>query len=69
PRTRIKIIGATKRVLLTNHKPESHVRLLPSESSTLAAPLNIYCFSFVSISDWLLVLLACYWNAERQRII
>uniref|UniRef100_A0A5K3EF63 Uncharacterized protein n=1 Tax=Mesocestoides corti TaxID=53468 RepID=A0A5K3EF63_MESCO len=48
--------GTTEQTLLTNCKPEPHVRRLPSESPTLARPLIIYCSSVVSLSDWLLIL-------------
>uniref|UniRef100_A0A5K3FPG4 Ovule protein n=1 Tax=Mesocestoides corti TaxID=53468 RepID=A0A5K3FPG4_MESCO len=34
--------------LLTNHKPEPHVRCRPSKSTALVTPLIIYCFSFVT---------------------
>uniref|UniRef100_A0A5K3FW89 Frizzled/Smoothened transmembrane domain-containing protein n=1 Tax=Mesocestoides corti TaxID=53468 RepID=A0A5K3FW89_MESCO len=54
--------------LKTNQKPEPHLRCLPSESTTLATPLIIYCSSIVSFSGWLLIFLACHWNAERHRI-
>uniref|UniRef100_A0A5K3FRJ2 Uncharacterized protein n=1 Tax=Mesocestoides corti TaxID=53468 RepID=A0A5K3FRJ2_MESCO len=60
--------GTTEQTLLTNHKPEPQVRLLPSESTTVAMPLIIYCTSFVSFSGWLLIFLTCHWNAERHRI-
>uniref|UniRef100_A0A5K3FXF9 Frizzled/Smoothened transmembrane domain-containing protein n=1 Tax=Mesocestoides corti TaxID=53468 RepID=A0A5K3FXF9_MESCO len=60
--------GATEQALLTNHKPEPHVRSLPSQSTTLATPLIIYCTSFVSFSGWLLIFLACHPNAHRWRI-
>uniref|UniRef100_A0A5K3EUN1 Frizzled domain-containing protein n=1 Tax=Mesocestoides corti TaxID=53468 RepID=A0A5K3EUN1_MESCO len=60
--------GTTEQALLTNHKPEPHVRRLPSESATLATPLIIYCSSVMSFSGWLLIFLACHWNAERHRI-
>uniref|UniRef100_A0A5K3EWL1 Glycoprotein N n=1 Tax=Mesocestoides corti TaxID=53468 RepID=A0A5K3EWL1_MESCO len=56
--------GTTGQASLTNHKPES-----PSESTTLATPLIIYCTSFVSFSGWLLIFLACHYNAERHRIV
>uniref|UniRef100_A0A5K3FS59 SRCR domain-containing protein n=1 Tax=Mesocestoides corti TaxID=53468 RepID=A0A5K3FS59_MESCO len=48
-----KKTGTTDQALLTNHKPEPHVRRLPSESIRLATPLYIYCSSFVSFSGWL----------------
>uniref|UniRef100_A0A5K3G134 Uncharacterized protein n=1 Tax=Mesocestoides corti TaxID=53468 RepID=A0A5K3G134_MESCO len=59
--------GTTEQALLINHKPEKQVRRLPSELTTLATPLNIYCTSFVSFG-WLLIFLACHWYAERHRI-
>uniref|UniRef100_A0A5K3FC89 Ovule protein n=1 Tax=Mesocestoides corti TaxID=53468 RepID=A0A5K3FC89_MESCO len=58
-----KKTGTTKQALLTNHGPEP-----PSESSTLATPLYIYCTTFLSFSGWLPVFLACHWNAERHRV-
>uniref|UniRef100_A0A5K3EFW6 Uncharacterized protein n=1 Tax=Mesocestoides corti TaxID=53468 RepID=A0A5K3EFW6_MESCO len=56
----------TEQALLTNHKPEPHVRRLPSESTTLATPIIIYCSSLVSFSGWLPIILACHWNAGAQ---
>uniref|UniRef100_A0A5K3FYY7 Uncharacterized protein n=1 Tax=Mesocestoides corti TaxID=53468 RepID=A0A5K3FYY7_MESCO len=53
--------GTTEQALLTNHKPEPQVRRLPSESTTLATLLIIYCTSFVSFSGWQLIFLACHW--------
>uniref|UniRef100_A0A5K3G2W5 Ovule protein n=1 Tax=Mesocestoides corti TaxID=53468 RepID=A0A5K3G2W5_MESCO len=63
-----KNIGTTEQALLTNQKLESHVRRLPSESTTLGSPLIIYCTSVVSFSNWLLIFLACHWNTEGHRI-
>uniref|UniRef100_A0A5K3FGD2 Ubiquitin-like modifier-activating enzyme ATG7 n=1 Tax=Mesocestoides corti TaxID=53468 RepID=A0A5K3FGD2_MESCO len=56
----------TKQALLTNHKPEPHVRHLPSESSTLATPPIIYCFALASFSGWLPSFPACHWIAETR---
>uniref|UniRef100_A0A5K3EVW2 Uncharacterized protein n=1 Tax=Mesocestoides corti TaxID=53468 RepID=A0A5K3EVW2_MESCO len=64
----MNMTGASDKALLTNHEPEPHVRRLPSESTTLATPLIIYCTSFVSSSGWLPLFLACQWNSERHRI-
>uniref|UniRef100_A0A5K3FLW2 Uncharacterized protein n=1 Tax=Mesocestoides corti TaxID=53468 RepID=A0A5K3FLW2_MESCO len=58
--------GTTEQALLTNHKPEQQVGHLPSESTTLATPLNMYSSS--SFSGWLHIFLACHWNAEEHRI-
>ncbi|VDD78032.1 unnamed protein product [Mesocestoides corti] len=63
-----KKTGKTEQALLTNQKPDPCVRRLPSESTTLATPLIIYCISSVSFSGWLLIFLACHWNTERHRI-
>uniref|UniRef100_A0A5K3F156 Secreted protein n=1 Tax=Mesocestoides corti TaxID=53468 RepID=A0A5K3F156_MESCO len=60
--------STTEQALLTNHKPEPQLKRLPSESTTLATPFIIYCSSFVPVSGWLLIFLACHWNTERQRI-
>uniref|UniRef100_A0A5K3F877 Uncharacterized protein n=1 Tax=Mesocestoides corti TaxID=53468 RepID=A0A5K3F877_MESCO len=60
--------GTTEQALLTIHKPEPHVRRCPSESTTLARPLIVYCTSFVSFSGWLVTFPACYWKAERYRV-
>uniref|UniRef100_A0A5K3EY24 Secreted protein n=1 Tax=Mesocestoides corti TaxID=53468 RepID=A0A5K3EY24_MESCO len=54
--------------LLTNHKPEPHVMRLPSESTTLATPLIIYCISSMSFSGSLPTFPACHWIAERHGI-
>uniref|UniRef100_A0A5K3FYY1 Uncharacterized protein n=1 Tax=Mesocestoides corti TaxID=53468 RepID=A0A5K3FYY1_MESCO len=45
-----KNTGTTEQALLTNQKPEPHIRRLPSESTTLATPLIIYCISSMSFS-------------------
>uniref|UniRef100_A0A5K3G4Y3 Ovule protein n=1 Tax=Mesocestoides corti TaxID=53468 RepID=A0A5K3G4Y3_MESCO len=63
-RTNRKKTGATEQALLTNQKPEPRVRPLPSESTTLATPLVIYCISTMSFSGWLPVFPACHWIAE-----
>uniref|UniRef100_A0A5K3FSJ9 Uncharacterized protein n=1 Tax=Mesocestoides corti TaxID=53468 RepID=A0A5K3FSJ9_MESCO len=43
----------TEQALLTNQKPEPHVRRLPPESTMLATPLIIYCTSVVCFSGCL----------------
>uniref|UniRef100_A0A5K3FZQ8 Secreted protein n=1 Tax=Mesocestoides corti TaxID=53468 RepID=A0A5K3FZQ8_MESCO len=63
-----KKTGTTEQALLTNQRPEPRVRRLPSESTTLATPLIIYCISSMSFSGWLLIFLACHWNTKRHRI-
>uniref|UniRef100_A0A5K3FX09 Transposase n=1 Tax=Mesocestoides corti TaxID=53468 RepID=A0A5K3FX09_MESCO len=56
----------TEQALLTNQKPEPRVRRLPSESSTLATPLIIYCISSMPFSGWLPSFPSCHWIAETQ---
>uniref|UniRef100_A0A5K3FGR8 Uncharacterized protein n=1 Tax=Mesocestoides corti TaxID=53468 RepID=A0A5K3FGR8_MESCO len=68
PRPNRKKTGTTEQALLTNQKPEPHVRCLPSESTTLATAPIIYCTSVVSFSGWLPSFPACHWNAERHGI-
>uniref|UniRef100_A0A5K3G556 Uncharacterized protein n=1 Tax=Mesocestoides corti TaxID=53468 RepID=A0A5K3G556_MESCO len=58
----------TERAFLTNQKPEPRVRRLPSESTTMATPLIIYCISSMSFSGWLLSFPACHWITERHGI-
>uniref|UniRef100_A0A5K3F3I4 Uncharacterized protein n=1 Tax=Mesocestoides corti TaxID=53468 RepID=A0A5K3F3I4_MESCO len=64
----MKETGTTLQALLTDHKPGSHVRCLPSESTTLATPFIIYCISSMSFSGWLPSFPACHWTAERHGI-
>uniref|UniRef100_A0A5K3FGE3 Mos1 transposase HTH domain-containing protein n=1 Tax=Mesocestoides corti TaxID=53468 RepID=A0A5K3FGE3_MESCO len=54
--------------LLHNHKPKPHVRLRPTESTTLAALLIKNRYSHVSVSRWLHVFLACHSDINRQGI-
>uniref|UniRef100_A0A5K3G323 Secreted protein n=1 Tax=Mesocestoides corti TaxID=53468 RepID=A0A5K3G323_MESCO len=68
PSPKRKKTGTTELALLTNRKPEPHVRRLPSESTTMATQLNIYCSSVMSFSGWLLIFLARHWKTERRRI-
>uniref|UniRef100_A0A5K3FZI4 Ovule protein n=1 Tax=Mesocestoides corti TaxID=53468 RepID=A0A5K3FZI4_MESCO len=42
-----KKTGTTGKAFLTNHKPDPHVRRILLVTTTLAAPPNIYCSSFV----------------------
>uniref|UniRef100_A0A5K3EY89 Uncharacterized protein n=1 Tax=Mesocestoides corti TaxID=53468 RepID=A0A5K3EY89_MESCO len=67
-RSSMKKTGTTEQALLTNHKPEPHVRSCPSETSTLAKPITICCYSLVSFSGWLVIFLGCHWKSERQSI-
>uniref|UniRef100_A0A5K3F6K8 DUF1740-domain-containing protein n=1 Tax=Mesocestoides corti TaxID=53468 RepID=A0A5K3F6K8_MESCO len=60
--------STTEQALLTNQKPEPRVRRFPSESTTLATPLIIYCISSMSFSGWLPSFPACHWIAERHGI-
>uniref|UniRef100_A0A5K3G3C4 ORM1-like protein 2 n=1 Tax=Mesocestoides corti TaxID=53468 RepID=A0A5K3G3C4_MESCO len=64
-----KKTGTTKQALLTNHRPGTHVRRLPSESTTLASLLIIYCTSVVSFSGWLPIFLACHLNENRRDLL
>uniref|UniRef100_A0A5K3FV40 Secreted protein n=1 Tax=Mesocestoides corti TaxID=53468 RepID=A0A5K3FV40_MESCO len=43
PSLSINKTGTTEQALLTNQKPEPHIRHLPSEPTMLATPLIIYC--------------------------
>uniref|UniRef100_A0A5K3FQM6 Fibronectin type-III domain-containing protein n=1 Tax=Mesocestoides corti TaxID=53468 RepID=A0A5K3FQM6_MESCO len=63
-----KKTGTTEQALLTNHKPEPHVRHLPSESAALVTPLTIYYTAVVSYPGFLPSIPACHWIAERHRI-
>uniref|UniRef100_A0A5K3FLU0 Spondin domain-containing protein n=1 Tax=Mesocestoides corti TaxID=53468 RepID=A0A5K3FLU0_MESCO len=64
-----KKTGTTEQALLTNQKPEPRVRRLPSESTTLATPLIIYCISSMSFSGWLPSFPACYSIAESDATV
>uniref|UniRef100_A0A5K3FBF6 Ovule protein n=1 Tax=Mesocestoides corti TaxID=53468 RepID=A0A5K3FBF6_MESCO len=44
-----KETGTTEQISLTNHKPEPHIRRLPSESTTLATLFIISCTSFTTL--------------------
>uniref|UniRef100_A0A5K3FWC8 Uncharacterized protein n=1 Tax=Mesocestoides corti TaxID=53468 RepID=A0A5K3FWC8_MESCO len=60
--------GTIEQALLTNQKPEPHIRRIPSESTTLATPCIIYSISVMSFSGWLPSFPACHWIAERHGI-
>uniref|UniRef100_A0A5K3F230 Uncharacterized protein n=1 Tax=Mesocestoides corti TaxID=53468 RepID=A0A5K3F230_MESCO len=64
PNANRKKTGTAEQALLTNQKPELHVRRLPSKST----PTILYCTSVVSFSGWLPSFPACHWIAERHRI-
>uniref|UniRef100_A0A5K3F9I8 GPI mannosyltransferase 2 n=1 Tax=Mesocestoides corti TaxID=53468 RepID=A0A5K3F9I8_MESCO len=53
PRPNRKKTSTTEQALLTNQKLEPRVRRPPSETTTLATPLIVYCSSIVSFSGWL----------------
>uniref|UniRef100_A0A5K3F115 Ovule protein n=1 Tax=Mesocestoides corti TaxID=53468 RepID=A0A5K3F115_MESCO len=61
--------GTTEQALLTNQKPEPHVRRLSSESATLATPLIIYCISSMSFSGWLPSFPACHSDAAANPVV
>uniref|UniRef100_A0A5K3G0A5 Secreted protein n=1 Tax=Mesocestoides corti TaxID=53468 RepID=A0A5K3G0A5_MESCO len=63
-----KKTSTTEQALLTDQKPEPRVRRLPSEPTTLATPLVIYCISSISFSGWLPSFPVCHWIAERHGI-
>uniref|UniRef100_A0A5K3FM60 Glycoprotein N n=1 Tax=Mesocestoides corti TaxID=53468 RepID=A0A5K3FM60_MESCO len=60
--------GTTEHAALTIHRPEPHFSRHPSKSTTVATPLLSYYSSFACLPGWLLIFLACHWNAERHRI-
>uniref|UniRef100_A0A5K3FRE5 ANK_REP_REGION domain-containing protein n=1 Tax=Mesocestoides corti TaxID=53468 RepID=A0A5K3FRE5_MESCO len=60
--------GTTEQTFLTNRKPQLQVIHRPSESTTLALMLIKNNFSYVSVSDWTPIFLACHWNGEGHRI-
>uniref|UniRef100_A0A5K3ESH0 DUF4771 domain-containing protein n=1 Tax=Mesocestoides corti TaxID=53468 RepID=A0A5K3ESH0_MESCO len=68
PEPNRKKTGTTEQALLTNQKPEPRIRRPPSESTTLATPLIIYCISSMSFSGWLPSFPACHWIAERHGV-
>uniref|UniRef100_A0A5K3EVA4 Uncharacterized protein n=1 Tax=Mesocestoides corti TaxID=53468 RepID=A0A5K3EVA4_MESCO len=56
----MKKTGKTEQALLISQKPESHFRRRPSDSATQSVPFITYCSSFVSVSGWLPIFLACH---------
>uniref|UniRef100_A0A5K3FL90 Uncharacterized protein n=1 Tax=Mesocestoides corti TaxID=53468 RepID=A0A5K3FL90_MESCO len=60
--------GTTEPALLTNHKPEPHIRCLRFQYPIMTASRIAYSFSSVRFTRWLQIFLVSHSNSHRQVI-